>query len=381
MKIAIVTTGDEIMAGDIADTNAAWMSQNCWQLGFPVVWKVSVGDNADAIADACKEAAKRADVVLVSGGLGPTVDDITLMAALGAFNKDPKEGEILGNSVGTAPGLKIEMTPQGREKAIFFFFPGVPKELFAMFENFCLPWLKEKAKEIFYGERILKCFGIAEAKLDAMLRDVDLGPCVLSFRVPFPEVWIKVRFQGSDPKKGKVALEQAVLAIRKKADKFIFAEGDQTMSQAIGELLQKRGETMAIAESCTGGALMNCITDIPGASQYFERGVVSYSNESKRDLLGVKEEMITKSGAVSEETVQAMTAGMKKSSGATYAIGISGLAGPSGGSPEKPVGTVFIGLATPTEVEVKKFSYPRDRREFKQLVSATALFWLREKLL
>lgn len=378
MKIAVLTTGDEIMAGNVTDTNATWMSDHCWRIGAKVVWRFAVGDELKEIGEACRLASQRADVVLVSGGLGPTVDDITLPAAAKAFHKDiGKEGKEISNKVGTAPGCQIKL-----DKATFFFLPGVPKELYPMFEDFVLPWLREQiGNKVVYQEIILKCFGAPETTLDTLLKDVKLGDVRLSFRVRFPEVWLKLACWG----KNKSAVEQSLAKAKKnlyqRIREYIFGEGDASLPQVVGELLLQRKATLALAESCTGGAVADALTNIPGASSWFERGVVAYSNRSKQELLGVKEETLKKFGAVSGQTASAMVEGVRKISGATYALAVTGTAGPSGGTKGKPVGTVFIVLAGPNKTEVKHFCFERDRLEFKQLVSATALDWLRRKLI
>lgn len=371
MKVAIVTTGDEIMAGNILDTNAAWLSDHCWKLGAKVVWRCAVGDDHEAIGEACKLAGQKAEVVLVTGGLGPTADDITLQAAAKAFNKKiDAEGKSIPNKVGTAPGCQIKLG-----SASFFFLPGVPKELYPMAEDFVLPWLREQiGPKIIYREKVLKCFGVREAVLDTRLRGVELNDVRLSFRVRFPEVWLKLVSRGGD-------LEQAAKNVYARVGKHIFGEDEETLAGAVGKLLQKKRATLSLAESCTGGLVADWITDVPGASSYFERGVVAYGNAAKMELLGVKKETLKKHGAVSEQTAKAMAEGIRRKSSTTYAIAITGIAGPAGGTKEKPVGTVYIALAGPKKTEVKQFCFQKERIEFKQLAAATALDWLRRKLL
>ncbi|MBI4224309.1 MAG: nicotinamide-nucleotide amidohydrolase family protein [Deltaproteobacteria bacterium] len=371
MKVAIVTTGDEIMAGNVVDTNAAWMSDHCWKIGAKVVWRFAVGDELKEIGEACRLAGGKADVVLVSGGLGPTADDITLEAVEQAFHqKMDSVGKAIPNKVGTAPGCQVTL-----ENSTFFFLPGVPKELYPMFDDFVLPWIREKtAGKISYREKVLKCFGPPEATIDSLLKGVELNGVRLSFRVHFPEVWLKLAGWGGD-------LGKAKKNVYARVGKYIFAEDEATLPQAVGELLQKKKATLSLAESCTGGFLADWITDVPGASRYFERGVVSYSNEAKMELLSVKKETLKKHGAVSEPVAKEMAEGIRKQSGATYALAITGIAGPSGGTKAKPIGTVYIALAAPKKTEVKHFCFPRDRLEFKQLVAATALDWLRRELL
>lgn len=409
MKVAIITTGDEIMAGNVVDTNASWLSDQCWKIGAKVVWRYTVTDEASDIGEACRLASQKADIVLVTGGLGPTVDDITLSAAAKAFGKKlecreavlkeierffkrvgremsesnkkqaflPEGGEALPNKVGTAPGCEVQFG-----KATFYFFPGVPAELYPMFEEIVLPHIKEKwGEKIIYREKILKLFGAPEATLDTKLKGVDLGKVRLSFRVHFPEIWLKLACWGENQPQVEEALGKATQNVYARVGDYIYGEGEESLSQVIGKLLKKKKATLAVGESCTGGFLANQITDISGASDYFERGVVTYSNQAKEDILGISKETLKKFGAVSEQMAKEMAKGVREKSGATYGLSITGIAGPTGGTKEKPVGTIYIGLATPKKIEVQHFRFERSRLEFKQLVSATALNWLRKVLL
>lgn len=376
MKVAIVTTGDEIMAGNVVDTNASWMSDHCWRLGAKVVWRFAVADDLQAIGEACKLAGQKADVVLVSGGLGPTIDDITLEAVAKAFKKK-RLGVPIPNNVGTAEGCQAKLG-----KGVFFFLPGVPKELYPMFEDFVLPWIKKRlGGKILYQEKILKCFGVREAILDERLRGISLGDVRLSFRVRFPEVWLKLVCWGKERAKIVKEIKAVKKEIYNQIGESIFGEDTTTLPQTVGELLKSRRETLSIAESCTGGAIADAITNVSGSSHYFERGVVAYSNRSKIETLGVRTKTLEKFGSVSSAVVKEMASGVRKISGTTYGLAVTGIAGPTGGSKEKPVGTVFIALATPKKTEVQHFCFERDRVEFKQLVTATALNWLRKELL
>lgn len=376
MKVAIVTTGDEILAGQVIDTNASWLSDHCWKIGAKVVWRFAVADALKEIGEACKLASQKADVVLVSGGLGPTIDDITLEAVGKAFRKK-KLGVPIPNNVGTAEGCRAKLG-----KAVFFFLPGVPKELYSMFEDSVLPWIhKQIGGRIIYREKILKCFGEREAVLDEKLKSMKLKDVRLSFRVPFPEVWVKLACWGKNKSLVEKAIEKARQDIYRRIGTAIFGEDGATLPQVVGGLLQKKGETLSVAESCTGGFIANWFTDIPGASGNFERGVVAYSNRSKQDLLGVKEDTLNRFGAVSEQTAMEMADGVRRISRSAYGLAVTGIAGPTGGTKEKPLGTVYIALATPKKTEVRHYCFPRNRLEFKQIVSAMALNWLRQTLL
>ncbi len=407
MKAEIITTGDEVMQGIIVDTNTAWIAGRIVPMGFDVVRHTAVGDDAASIADALRQAAGRADAVFVTGGLGPTVDDITIEAAAGAFGvglvRDeaviekireffgrvgremsesnekqaliPEGARTLSNEVGTAPGVHARF--QGTD---FFFLPGVPRELYQIFDDSVMPWLRERA-EGSYVKRVLRCFGIPEASIDTKLKGVDLAGARLSFQVRFPEIFLRIVARSSDEAKARQAVDRAAANIRERLGEVVYGEGDEGLAQVVGRLLKERGMRLAVAESCTGGLLCSTITDVAGASDYFERGAVAYSNASKEAMLRVPHAMIERSGAVSKETVMAMAEGMRREAEVDVGVAITGIAGPGGGTPVKPVGTVHIGLATVDGTWAEEFHYQRDRAWFKSIVAATALNMVRKYLL
>lgn len=403
MKVAIVTTGDEIMSGNVVDTNSAWIADKCWMLGHEVVWHGGVGDYAASIGDTCKLAAGRADVVFVSGGLGATIDDITVKSAAAAFKKKmvfhadiwreiqaffkhvgrhcaennrqqaylPEGGKALKNLVGSAPGVQVKLGG-----AIFFFLPGVPKELYQIFNDGILPWLERQSKDP-YAQKILRCFGIPEASMDDRLKGINLDDVRMSFRVTFPEVKIKLVARGANAEK---SIDKVQRQIRAKIGAFVFGEGDETLEVGVGNRLKNKAKKLAIAESCTGGLISNLVTNVSGASGWFELGLVCYSNESKTTLLGVKKDTIKKYGAVSETCARQMAIGIKKASGADFGLAVTGIAGPTGGTKDKPVGTVHIALATAKGVQHVKHFHPCDRESFKILVAYEALDMVRRCL-
>ncbi len=407
MKIEIITTGDEVMQGIIVDTNTSWIAAKCAPMGHEIVRHESVGDDFDAIGDALTAAARRAECVIVTGGLGPTADDMTVEAAARAFGVElvlheevlaeireffgrvgrpmsssndkqalvPKGGVVLQNKVGTAPGIRSELGG-----ATFFFLPGVPKELYQIFDDSIIPWLKERAATA-YAEKVLRCFGIPEASIDEKLQGVDLAGARLSFRVFFPEILLKLIARDCDAEKAKASVDRAAAAIRERLSDVVYAEGTTTLAAVLGDQLKSRGLTLAVAESCTGGLIASLITDVPGASTWFERGLVTYSNRSKIEMLGVPEEIVREHGAVSKETASAMAEGVRRISGASIGIGVTGIAGPSGGTDAKPVGTVHIAVATPDNTQVTSHCFSRDRIWFKQIVAWTALDMVRRNIL
>lgn len=394
------------MAGIIVDTNTAWIAGRCASLGHEIVRHSSVGDDAGAIAAIAKEAAGRADAVIVTGGLGPTSDDITVEAAARAFGKGlamdegvlsgirqyfersgramsasnekqamiPEGCIVLKNRVGTAPGIEVNLG--GAE---FFFLPGVPKELYQIFDDSVMPWLAAKSEGAFC-ERVLRCFGIPEASIDEKLKGADLGGARPSFRVCFPEILLKLIARAASEPEAARAVDAAAKEIHSRLGEVVYAEGDTTLARIVGDMLRARGMTLAVAESCTGGLVADMITDTPGSSEYFERGVVSYSNRSKMEMLGVGEEILKAHGAVSSETAMAMAEGVRRMSGASIGIGVTGIAGPGGGTPEKPEGLVFIAIAAPEGTRAFKYNFPRDRIWFKGIAAATAIDLVRKYL-
>lgn len=407
MKIEIITTGDEVVTGVIVDTNSSWIASRCAKLGHEVKHLSSVIDDMGDIGDALTTAAKRADAVIVSGGLGPTSDDITIEAAARTFgvklvkNEDvlaemrefflrvgrpmsrsndkqamiPSGGTVLHNKVGTAPGIQVKF-----RSAEFFFLPGVPKELYQIFDDFVFPWLAAHADRAVH-ERVLRCFGIPEASIAEKLAGVELSVARLSYRVKFPEIVLKVVARAPTVSQAEKVTSAAAAAIKERLGEIIYGEGDAEIFEVVGRELANRKFTIAVAESCTGGLLTSEITDVPGASAYFERGVVSYSNRSKQEILGVSEETLRAHGAVSRETAIAMAEGIKRISETTFGIGITGIAGPDGGTPEKPVGTVHIALAAPDGTKAHEYHFNRDRAWFKKIVAWTAIDVVRKCLM
>lgn len=398
MKIAILSTGDELMQGVILNTNEQWLSEKVRTLGGEVVARACVADNLQEIGETLKWLSAKADVVLISGGLGPTADDLTLEAAAKAFNSKlvfhpevmqkiqerfakvgremtasnerqawlPEGSVPLANYQGTAPGVHWRVA----EKDLFF-FPGVPKELYYIFENSVAPWLQKKSNTQIL-EKVLRCFGLPEATIDTKLQGLNLHGAQLSFRVKFPEVLLKIWLAG-DTKKVEPILQNVAHDIKARLGEAVYAEGENNLPQVVAQQLRDRQQTLATAESCTGGYLSHILTNVPGASDWFLQGIVSYHNDSKEELLHVSHALIKSHGAVSKEVALAMAEGIRERTHSDWGIGITGIAGPSGGTVEKPVGTVFIALAGANKTIVREFHFPRERKEFKVLTSWTAL--------
>ena len=312
VKIEVITIGDEILCGNIVDTNFAWIGDQLWMRGYDLIWHTTVADEPERIKQALLAAAGRSEMVFVTGGLGPTTDDITLQCAAEAFgvphlhceealqvvrrffdktgremspnNRNqalmPQGGKVIENDVGTAPGCHFKF-----KNIDYFFMPGVPQEMKPQVMNTVIPFLQKKEAAQFHY-RLFRCYGLAEAQFDQQLREAkalqEIPGLRLAFRVSFPEIFIKI--SSTDRQSGAESVAQAERVIKEKIGSYIYAEGDNPIEQVVGQLLADKKLTLAVAESCTGGFLANMITDVSGSSSYFERGVVTYSNRSKTDV-------------------------------------------------------------------------------------------------
>lgn len=414
MAVEIIAIGNEVVDGSILNTNATWLAERLSEEGYEVLYHSAVPDEPTLMKDALGRALSRAQVVVVTGGLGPTVDDITMDVAadffgvplepdLGALEKIqhffsstgreltpnqerqawlPRGSLALTNGRGTAPGAY-----RVHEGVHFVFFPGVPSEMELMFEQGFLPRLRTvlqpKTKRYL---KVLRCFGLPEGKMDHRLREevekkLEALKVNLGFRVRFPTVDIRIWTQAQSAEEGNKRLDQGQREILIKLGKYIFGEGEDSLSEIVGSLLQKKQKTLAVAESCTGGLLASSITDVSGASEYFLEGVVTYSNESKQDILGVSAESLRKYGAVSSQVALEMARGIRKRASSDYSIAVTGIAGPTGGTPDKPVGTVHIAVIHPNGEWERKFVFPFGREGFKRVAVATGLDRVRRYLL
>ncbi len=409
MKIEVLTVGDEILSGNIVDTNFAWLGDYLWSRGYDLHAHSSVGDDPGPITEALHLAARRSQAVIVTGGLGPTLDDITIETAAKAFgvkqvlfpdaleairkrfdrlnrpmaaNNEkqamlPEGSTAIPNGNGTAPGCHLI-----HGNAHFFFLPGVPSEMKTMCEAYVFPTLKRVAPtKLEFHQKILRGFGMTESAMDRQLADVNLDGVDLAFRIFFPEILLKVSARGTEEALVRRRVEEVSAEVRKRLGDVIYGDGEKMLPQVVGELLAERQQTLAVAESCTGGLLSSLITDVSGSSRYFLQGVVTYSNDSKLQLLGVPEEVLNTHGAVSSKTAIVMAEGLRVRSGATYALSMTGIAGPDGGTAEKPVGTVHIALATPEGTEERKIFFPTSREWFKKITAYSALDLLRKWLI
>jgi nicotinamide-nucleotide amidase len=410
MNAEIITIGDELLIGQVINTNQAFIAERLNGVGAVVRRMTTVGDEAGEIVAAFEAGWKRSDIVIVTGGLGPTHDDITKKCVCTFFKTDlipneeirthieammqkrgrtwsaaheeqtrfPRTARIIPNPVGTAAGMLFEESGK-----YFMVFPGVPYEMKEMMEQTVVPFLSERITGSVVRHRTLRTSGIPESTLAGKLGNIEelLDGAKLAFLPSASGVRMRISVVGSDTISVDQKISDVEGRIRAILEKYIYAAGDIQLEDAVGRLLTERGLTIAVAESCTGGLIADSITNISGSSAYFERGVVCYSNRSKTELLGVPEALIQAHGAVSSEVAEAMAAGIRHAAGTSIGISTTGIAGPTGGTPTKPVGLVWIGYADSEGVFALKFNFGDDRLRTKERAAQAALELVRRKLL
>lgn len=411
MNAAILSIGTELTTGQCLDTNSQWLSIELSKIGVPVSLHVTIADDVEAMVRAIRYAMDANDVLIITGGLGPTADDLTREAVAKVLEQPleeradalaqiteifkkwqrpmpesnkvqaliPRGCRVLSNSCGTAPGFVHE-----RDGRFVFALPGVPREMRVMFEAEILPCISKSGNNACLDSRQLRCFGMGEAILGEKIKDLmarGRNPSV-GTTASGSIVTIRIVAQGKDRSEVDRLLDRDSTDLRDRLGPVIFGEGDATLQEAVGRLLIEQGKTVATAESCTGGMLAARFTDVSGSSAYFLRGFVTYSNQAKSELLGVPASLIEAEGAVSEAVARAMADGCRRVAQTDFAIAITGVAGPTGGSAEKPVGLVYIGLADASGVEIKRFLFGEwmTRDEIRDRSCKTALNWLRLRL-
>ncbi len=412
MIAEILATGDELRSGALVDTNSAYIAEKIEEIGIKITRHSCVGDNEDELTAVLLEIGERADIIIVTGGLGPTLDDLSREAAAKATGVSlilnpkalekiesffvsrqkniprnntrqamfPQGSKILENPIGTAPGFSLKI-----RSGTFFFLPGVPAEMRKMLNEQVIPRLKQDLQDPFhYKTETISTFGLGESALEEKLDNfADSFPGIkLGFRASFPEVQIKLYQKNRDEYALDKEKRLAISWIQKKLGNKITSLNGQPLATVVGKLLLQQKTTLAVAESCTGGLIANWLTDRPGSSGYFLMSAVTYTNDAKIKVLGVPPEILERWGAVHEETAKAMALGAQKISGADYAIATTGIAGPDGGSPEKPVGTVCIALAgSHGVVKSKRYFFSFAKRLLnKKIFAAQALNLLRLEL-
>lgn len=430
MKAEILTIGDEILRGEIVDSNKALLAERLLDYDVECRFQTSVRDDPEDMTDAFRRAVSRSDVVLVSGGLGPTRDDLTIAVLARTFGRElvldeaslesirdffrrvgremaennakqawfPRDAEVLPNPIGTAPGcaLALGAAETGSGDSIVFCMPGVPRELRRMLEEQVLPriarWRASHAGAagshavaevpLVVRAALLRTFGVGESSLDADLKDVANEEGVeLGFRTSFPDNALRPLARAATAELAAARVAAVVAQIRERLGSIVYSEVDETMEVVVGRMLTDRGRTVAVAESCTGGLLAERLTRVPGSSAYFLGGVVAYSNAAKVAMLGVPESLIARCGAVSNEVARAMAEGARERFGADFGVSTTGISGPDGGTPEKPVGTVCVGIAWDGGSHTDRFVFPLDRERHRALSSQIGLDWVRRSLL
>jgi len=410
MIAEIITIGDELLYGSRLDTNATFLGSRLDSIGLDVRYKSTVGDSPGILVEAFFLALRRADAVIVTGGLGPTEDDITKKCICKVFRRNlvfheeiladlqkrfarrgmpmpainqnqallPQGATFLPNRTGSALGIVIE--EQGK---FFCAMPGVPGEMRTMVDEQLIPVLKAKLGRMVIRRHVLRTVGIIESALAEKIRPVlrFADGVTLAYLPSYRGVDLCIKGIGTIEEEVASGVRILAEAIRGKIGKYIFTEDDRELEEVVGEILVAQSKTLAVAESCTGGLLGGRITRIPGSSRYFRGGIIAYDNEIKIGLLGVPAETIEQFGAVSAETAEAMAVGVGQALKADIGLAVTGIAGPAGGTDEKPVGTVFIGLATPGGVVHRLLQAGNDREINRELAVTAALNMVRKELL
>lgn len=421
MSAEILCVGTELLLGNITNGNARWLAEQLAALGIPHLRQQVVGDNRERLMAAVREAAGRCRLLITTGGLGPTPDDLTTEAIAAAFDTPlaerpevwvdiqaklaargrpltpslrrqallPVGAELLPNATGSAPGMIWSPDPARLPFPVqagftVITFPGVPSEMQAMWAATAVPWLQRSGlAEGVFASRMLRFWGVAESSLAEQVADLldSPNPTVAPY-AGAGEVKLRLTARGTCQSEAEALLAPLEAEIRARAGQACFGTGDDSLASVVLELLRQRGQTLAVAESCTGGGLGAALAAVPGASDVFLGGVIAYANAVKEGLLGVPAELLALHGAVSDPVARAMAEGARRATGATWAIAVTGIAGPGGGSAEKPVGLVHLAIAGPDgcSSEGVRFGASRGRSWIQLLTAGEALDRLRRRL-
>ncbi len=409
-EATLLTIGDELSRGEIIDSNAAFLGAELTSLGVYVRQRIGCNDRLSDIVDALRAAANNSQIVVASGGLGPTSDDLTVDAVSSLLGVDPvmepdhearmrerfgqrkfaitpnnlrqvripAGAEVLPNRTGLAPGFSVQIG-----QARCFFMPGVPREMKPMFGEQAVPKIRALLPKQTVVRRVYRTLGLGESHVDHRLQDLlaateslrhpDSVAVTIHYRLAFPEVLVTLMLSGASEDRVEQAAAVLDAEIHQRLGHALYGTGDDELAAVVGKALLARGATLATAESCTGGMIGQTITAISGSSAYYLGGVIAYANAVKQGVLGVSDATLRDHGAVSEACVRELSEGVRKLLGATYGIAVSGVAGPSGGTPEKPVGTVWIAAAGPDRTLCRLVSWPGDREQVRKIATAAAL--------
>ena len=409
MIAEIMAVGTELLLGDIVNTNAQYLSRELANLGIEVYYQTVVGDNPNRLENAIKNAFERADMVITTGGLGPTEDDLTKETGAAYFGLKlvqdakalelleqnfkklkrvmtpnnikqsfvPEGAKVLYNRNGTAPGILIE-----KNGKIMVMLPGPPKETIPMFEEQVKPYLAEK-QEYMFVSRVLRVAAVGESAMETAVKeliDTQKNPTIAPYAKQHESI-LRITAKAHSQEEAEKLIEPVAEKIYQILGENVYAEGETSMQEVVAKLLLEKGYTISVSESCTGGLLSSSLVEYPGISQVFMQGVVSYSNEAKMSRLGVKAQTLEKYGAVSSQTAAEMAEGVAKSAGTDIGISTTGVAGPGGGTKEKPVGLVYLGLYFQGQVKTKELRLWGDRQRIRERAVVSALDWLRRELI
>lgn len=402
MNAEIIAVGTELLLGQIVNTNAQFLSQELAALGIGLYYQTVVGDNPTRLAEAVRQALQRVEVVILTGGLGPTTDDLTretvaeamgrplhfdeqiwqvISARMQHFGRQipennkrqamvPAGAKALPNPNGTAPGLTIEADGQ-----LVVLLPGPPREMQPMFLAEVRPRLVQMTVHGVILSRSLRVIGVGESALDELISDLIAAQSnpTIALYAKLGEVEVRITAKAADDSAASTLIAPIEAEIRQRLGQTIYGVDQETLAGALGRLLALRGWKLALAESCTGGLIGSMITSVPGSSDYFDRGYVAYSDEAKRQMLGIPAKVLEIHGAVSAECAANMAAGARRASGADVGIAVTGIAGPAGGTPSKPVGTVFVAIDSPIGGQVERLSLTGDRTVIQERTAKTAI--------
>jgi len=410
LSAEIIAIGSELLTPQFKDTNSLYLTEQLNAIGIPVVMKTIVGDDEHYLEEAVRGSLARSPILITIGGLGPTEDDVTRKVVARVLQRQlvlddeilaklqrrfkargvemPTNNarqalvltgsDILENNHGTAPGLWVTA-----EKNRVILLPGPPSELKPMFEKSCMPRLHEMAGGAALARRVFRTAGLPESTLDARI-----APIYTKYKNPETtilakpgQVEIRLTSRGRNREEAEKLLQELGDEIEQELDEYIFARSEQSLEEVVGMFLVMKNATIATAESCTGGLIAERLTNVPGSSKYFISGVICYSNEWKMELAGIPPLLLEMQGAVSAEVARGLAEGIRTRMNTTVGVGITGIAGPSGGSPEKPVGTVHIAVATPSGTELRQFLFPGDRERVRWQASQAALDMVRRELM
>jgi nicotinamide-nucleotide amidase len=412
-RAVILSTGDELTTGKVVDTNANYLADKLNEIGLTLAAVLTVGDVPERLEWAWRTAMEMADVVISTGGIGPTADDLTTETVARLTGKKlwfdnesadkmrrlfesggrkmpennlkqamfPEGATILLNALGTAPGFRMAVEQKAHTSHLIV-LPGVPREMKPMMEQIVIPWLVEsRGHDKIHASQTFQTYGISESGLDqAVAGLIKPEEARVSFRASFPQISLRIAVEGT-PAEVQPKLDELSARVREKIADYVYGEGDVTMEDVVGRLLTERHLKLGVAESCTGGMIGHRITNVPGSSNYLIADLVTYSNASKVKFLGVNEETLKQHGAVSEQCVLEMAAGVRKVTGADIGLATSGVAGPGGGTKERPVGTVCIALVAEGFKASRTYKMWGTRDWIKTLASQVALDWIRRYML